>query len=296
MTTPRRRTSPPAPSSSLATTLRRRAARHRRRRAWRRQRQRRLCLPQGRRRHAAGAVVYWDADNCVITATAAANAYIGRAIAAASGSTVHVLLNGSNLGAMTTPTPQTAPTPTAADVTRPRSAMSPSPAPTPMMMTASPPASTPTARRRHPGDQPEQAQRRPRRRRCRVEDLRRLQVALRRPAPGFSLLTFTRAGHSARWRRSSSFFPPSPRLFTKAAKGVAMPPLNANITFNTSTTQNTAHFVGGAVLQPIPSPCRSSLPTAPTPTSAISLLRSAAPPASPRKAWTCPSSTARAAK
>ncbi|NMA46467.1 MAG: DUF2190 family protein [Lentisphaerae bacterium] len=75
------------------------------------------AFPKGAGAIAAGAVVYWDADNQVITATAAANAYIGRAIAAASGSTVHVLLNGSNLGAMTTPTPQTAPTPTAADVT-----------------------------------------------------------------------------------------------------------------------------------------------------------------------------------
>lgn len=65
----------------------------------------------------AGAVLFWDAANAVATTTPVENGYIGRAVAAASGSTVHVLLNGSNLGSMTVPDPQAAPAPTAADVT-----------------------------------------------------------------------------------------------------------------------------------------------------------------------------------
>ncbi|MGI6353827.1 MAG: DUF2190 family protein [Lentisphaeria bacterium] len=60
-----------------------------------------------------GTLVYWDGSK--FTTTAASGGYIGRAIAD-RGSTLWVLLNASNLGALTVPTPQTAPTPTATEV------------------------------------------------------------------------------------------------------------------------------------------------------------------------------------
>lgn len=66
---------------------------------------------------AAGTVLFWDADNEIVTGTPVANGYIGRAVAASSGATVDVLLNGTNLGAMDMPDPQAEPVPTAADVT-----------------------------------------------------------------------------------------------------------------------------------------------------------------------------------
>ena len=73
--------------------------------------------PKGSGTIASGAICFWDADNEVVTITPVANGYLGRAAATSSGTTVPILLNGTNLGTVALPEAQTEPTPTAADVT-----------------------------------------------------------------------------------------------------------------------------------------------------------------------------------
>lgn len=68
---------------------------------------------------AFGALLYWNASTNQAQTTPIANAYIGRAAAAAADADGEVLLalNASNIGAMDLPDPQDEPVPTAADVT-----------------------------------------------------------------------------------------------------------------------------------------------------------------------------------
>lgn len=61
---------------------------------------------------AAGALVFWDAENERVSTVSADNTYIGRASAAAADNKCRVFLNATNIGEFTAITPGTAPTPT----------------------------------------------------------------------------------------------------------------------------------------------------------------------------------------
>ena len=58
---------------------------------------------------AAGALVFWDADNKRVSTVSADNTYIGRASAAAADNKCRVFLNATNIGEFTAITPGTAP-------------------------------------------------------------------------------------------------------------------------------------------------------------------------------------------
>lgn len=61
---------------------------------------------------AAGALVFWDAENERVSTVSADNTYIGRASAAAADNKCRVFLNATNIGEFTAITPGTAPAPT----------------------------------------------------------------------------------------------------------------------------------------------------------------------------------------
>lgn len=65
---------------------------------------------------AAGALVFWDADNERVSAVSADNTYIGRASAAAADNKCRVFLNATNIGEFTAITPGTAPVATQAAI------------------------------------------------------------------------------------------------------------------------------------------------------------------------------------
>ena len=65
---------------------------------------------------AAGALVFWDAENERVSTVSADNTYIGRASAAAADNKCRVFLNATNIGEFTAITPGTAPVATQAAI------------------------------------------------------------------------------------------------------------------------------------------------------------------------------------
>ena len=65
---------------------------------------------------AAGALVFWDADNKRVSTVSADNTYIGRASAAAADNKCRVFLNATNIGEFTAITPGTAPEATQVEI------------------------------------------------------------------------------------------------------------------------------------------------------------------------------------